>query len=108
MSKQWYYDKYKRNQASRKFYLSKAWVKCRALVLQRDSYMCQDCYKDKKLTQADMVHHIEEYADNPDRGLDMDNLVSLCNSCHNKRHKKAHNLDQNLTFDGDGNLIRKI
>ncbi|MCY8126047.1 HNH endonuclease [Bacillus spizizenii] len=54
-----------------------------------------------------MVHHIEEYADNPDRGLDMDNLVSLCNSCHNKRHKKSHNLDQNLTFDGDGNLIRK-
>lgn len=33
-----------------------------------------------------MVHHIVELLDDWDKALDMDNLESLCNPCHNKHH----------------------
>jgi 5-methylcytosine-specific restriction enzyme A len=33
-----------------------------------------------------MVHHIEELSDKPELALNEDNLISLCNSCHNKEH----------------------
>jgi 5-methylcytosine-specific restriction enzyme A len=81
-----YYDKYKRNQESRGFYKSKAWEKCRQLALTRDNYLCQDCFKKNIITAAEMVHHIEELADHPDKALDLDNLESLCHPCHNRRH----------------------
>lgn len=86
MNRHQIYDKYKRNQESRTFYKSKAWEICRQLVLMRDHYLCQDCLKNKQITPADMVHHIKELVDHPELGLSTDNLVSLCNSCHNMRH----------------------
>jgi 5-methylcytosine-specific restriction enzyme A len=81
-----FYDKYKRDRESKKFYKSKAWQHCRQRVLVRDNHLCQTCLKNGKLTAADMVHHIEELKDKPDLALKEDNLISLCNSCHNKEH----------------------
>jgi 5-methylcytosine-specific restriction enzyme A len=86
MNSNQYYDKYKRNQASREFYKSAAWEKCREVVLIRDNYLCQDCLKQNKITPADMVHHIKELEQHPEVALDLDNLVGLCDSCHNKQH----------------------
>lgn len=86
MNSHQYYDKYKRDQESRSFYKSKAWEKCRQYVLARDNHLCQYCLKKGKLTPADMVHHIEELKDNPNKALDADNLISLCHPCHNKEH----------------------
>ena len=80
------YDKYKRNKVARTFYKSAAWQKCRQIVLERDNFLCQKCLKNKRVTPADMVHHIVELLDDWDKALDMNNLESLCNSCHNKEH----------------------
>ncbi len=33
---------------------------------------------------ADMVHHIKERSEYPELALTLDNLISLCNACHNK------------------------
>jgi 5-methylcytosine-specific restriction enzyme A len=102
-----YYDKYKRDKKSREFYTSTAWKKCRLLVLSRDNHLCQDCLKEKRLTAADMVHHIVEYRDNPSKGLELDNLISLCNPCHNTRHGKSL-INDGMMFDENGDLVRKI
>lgn len=80
------YDKYKRNREAKRFYNSAAWQRCRGVVLIRDNYLCQKCLKQGKITTADMVHHIEDLQDAPEKALDLDNLVSLCNPCHNKEH----------------------
>jgi 5-methylcytosine-specific restriction enzyme A len=88
-SKQTYhrhYDKYKRNKEARTFYKSTAWKKCRQVVLERDNFLCQECLKNNRVTPADMVHHIVELLDDWNKALDIDNLSSLCNSCHNKVH----------------------
>jgi 5-methylcytosine-specific restriction endonuclease McrA len=81
-----YYDKYKRDTEARAFYKSKAWQECRAYILERDNHLCQECLQHKRITPADMVHHIVELKDNKCKALDADNLISLCNPCHNKEH----------------------
>jgi len=50
MNNNQYYDKYKRNEESRSFYKSKAWEKVRELALQRDDYLCQDCFDKETIT----------------------------------------------------------
>ncbi|MCU5330637.1 HNH endonuclease signature motif containing protein [Bacillus wiedmannii] len=80
------YDKHKRDQEAKRFYNSTAWKNCRQLVLGRDNYLCQECLKEGVLTTADMVHHIEHFKDKPDKALVLENLISLCNACHNKEH----------------------
>lgn len=79
-----YYDKYQRNQASKAFYNSAAWQKAREQALVRDNYLCQHCLKVKRITPADMVHHIVALLDDWSKSLDLDNLLSMCNPCHTK------------------------
>ncbi|MCC2249089.1 HNH endonuclease [Virgibacillus sp. AGTR] len=76
----------KKEQESKKFLNSAAWLKCRTLALKRDHYLCQRCFKRKKITPADMVHHIKPRDEYPELSLTLDNLISLCNACHNKEH----------------------
>lgn len=74
------------------FYGSDAWHRARQLALQRDGGMCQECmrrYRDgliRKPHRADMVHHIIPREQRPDLALDLNNLESLCNTCHNRAH----------------------
>jgi hypothetical protein len=35
------------------------------------------------------VHHIKEFADNPELRLSLDNAIVLCESCHKEQHKKV-------------------
>jgi len=74
-----------------RFYYSKEWKAVRLLALKRDHYNCKRCsgewdshipikrvaYKDAKY-----VHHIKPLKDHPELCLTLDNLVSLCFSCH--------------------------
>jgi 5-methylcytosine-specific restriction enzyme A len=68
------------------FYYSKAWRKKRLYVLQRDGYLCQECKKYGRNTEAKIVHHIEEIEDKPELKLKSNNLVSICAACHNRVH----------------------
>lgn len=68
------------------FYKSKAWKRKRERILKRDGYMCQHCKRYGRMRQAVTVHHIKSYEDHPELGLVDDNLISLCNACHNKQH----------------------
>jgi len=85
------YDKYARDKKRDKFYHSTAWKKARELALIRDHYLCQVCLKQKKIKNAEMVHHIVEVKDDFDKALELGNLQSLCNSCHNTMHGNNKN-----------------
>ncbi|MEK4873138.1 HNH endonuclease [Niallia sp. FSL W8-1348] len=86
MNSRQFYDKYKRDPESRRFYKSAAWSKARKLALERDNYLCVHHLKRKQIVPADMVHHIKELRDYPELALTLDNLVSLCNACHEAEH----------------------
>ncbi|MEK4606553.1 HNH endonuclease [Geobacillus sp. FSL W8-1251] len=79
------YDKYKRNQQARAFYHSKEWERTRLAVLARDNYLCQRCLNEKRITRAVVVDHIRPLLVDWERRLDMNNLQSLCASCHNRK-----------------------
>ncbi|MHA1866009.1 MAG: HNH endonuclease [Candidatus Heimdallarchaeaceae archaeon] len=47
-------------------------------VIKRDNERCQICYNFERLT----VHHID-----PQGSASMDNLITLCSTCHSTVHK---------------------
>ncbi|WP_317957508.1 HNH endonuclease signature motif containing protein [Paenibacillus chitinolyticus] len=57
-----------------------------AVTLVRDNYLCQPCFKNDRLISAEIVHHIKELERYLELGLTLDNLESVCASCHNKLH----------------------
>jgi 5-methylcytosine-specific restriction endonuclease McrA len=68
------------------FYTGAKWMRKKARVLRRDKYLCQDCKRYGRKKPAALVHHIKPLEEYPELGLDENNLVSLCDACHNKRH----------------------
>lgn len=78
-----------------RFYKSKKWRETREKVLKRDNYECQECKKQGIVKTIDHskhksldVDHIKELDSYPELAFDMDNLVTLCVSCHNKKHNR--------------------
>ena len=82
------YDKYSRNKKSKTFYNSREWLKVRKLVLIRDKYLCQHCFKLKKIKRAEMIDHIIPITINWKLRLTINNLQALCNSCHGAKTAK--------------------
>lgn len=78
-----------------RFYKSRKWRETRQRVLERDNYECQECKKQGIVKTIDHskhksldVDHIKELDSYPELAFDMDNLVTLCVSCHNKKHNR--------------------
>ncbi|WIF95133.1 HNH endonuclease [Caminicella sporogenes] len=82
------YDNKRKNSKEWKFYKSKEWLYARRAALVRDNYLCQHCLKNNRITLADMVHHIIPIKEDFSKRLQLSNLISLCNSCHEKIHRK--------------------
>lgn len=59
----------------------------RALAKARDKY-CVDCAKLGKLSRIEEVHHEVELKEDPTKFLKLENVVCLCQACHNKRHER--------------------
>lgn len=95
---------YKKNDP---FYTSAAWRAVREQALLRDHYICQKCLKKAEMGKlftphpATMVHHIVPRSVRPEWELNLDNLESLCDACHNEEHPergfKAKRLDRTQT-----------
>lgn len=81
------YQKHRQDTEYQAFYHSTAWRKVRAKVLARDRYICVECYKQGVITMANTVHHIIEIKDDWGKRLELDNLSSVCSSCHQLIHK---------------------
>lgn len=70
----------------KEFYTSPQWKSKRAAILARDGYMCQRCKRYGRQREATTVHHIKHYDEYPELALESDNLISLCEACHNFFH----------------------
>lgn len=86
-------DEYKKSEP---FYHRAAWKRAREAALMRDRYMCRDCMERFEAgygirpRRATMVHHMIPLEERPDLALDLDNLRSLCDECHNRRHPEKN------------------
>jgi 5-methylcytosine-specific restriction protein A len=77
-----FYEKYKRDPISKKFYDSVTWRRGRAWKLNRNP-LCEICQQEGRITPADVVHHIIPVRTGT-RKLDLNFLVSLCHEHHNR------------------------
>lgn len=74
-----------------KFYQSREWNNLRQSQLIRQP-LCERCLSNDKVTPATTVHHKNVFGSCPDEQqqwywfLNSDNLMSLCNQCHNHIH----------------------
>lgn len=82
------------------FYMSAAWRRARQQALERDHWLCQDHLARKlagariRVPTATVVHHILPREEHPELALELDNLVSLCEACHNQRHPEKGGSEQ--------------
>ena len=67
-------------------FTSREWSEKRKQCYKRDSYTCQICGKTKIVVHA---HHIVPWRISKDDSLE--NLITLCNSCHRKEEHKYYN-----------------
>lgn len=74
-----------------RFYLSRKWKNKRASTLKRDGYQCKECKRYGKVTPATTVHHVYPYESFGELKLHSENLISLCNKCHNSMHDRVTN-----------------
>lgn len=74
------------------FYKTKRWQKKRNRILRRDEYLCRECKRYGRTTEAQTVHHIYPLDERPDMKLDSNNLISLCFECHEQMHDREKNI----------------
>ena len=77
------YDQYVRSRPAAAFYHSHEWKKKRANFLIEHPF-CIECWKQGRLTKAQIVDHIQPISMGGAL-LDDENLQSLCPSCHTRK-----------------------
>lgn len=84
------YERYNRmrvDSASQEFYNNSKWRKTRQMVVYKYNGLCLwSYYVDDSIVMADCVHHIVELKEDMSKGLDIDNLIPLSDTAHNKIH----------------------
>lgn len=78
------YEKYGRNYKSHKRY-GRAWKRIRDSFVKTHPF-CEMCFKEGLMVKVEQVHHILPLAEGGTH--DINNLISLCQSCHSKVHAK--------------------
>jgi 5-methylcytosine-specific restriction enzyme A len=73
---------------------STAWKRLRELKRQQTPY-CEICETQGRLVPVEQVDHIERVQDRPDLALVLENLRSLCMSCHSRRTRTDMNRERN-------------
>ncbi len=70
-------------------YSSREWSKAVSAVWKRDKATCRVCFTRKDESDKQFhLHHIKSFAQHIESRLDVDNLLLVCKSCHNKLHQK--------------------
>ncbi len=68
--------------------LQSKWLRVKKAAFERDGYKCQMCGSQKDLCG----HHVQERAKHPELAYEVNNIVTLCKSCHAKQHPQNSKL----------------
>lgn len=84
------YNQHRTDDKEQAFYKTTGWKQARKVALARDNYLCQDCLKMGYVVPAQTVHHIIPIKIMWQLRLIIDNMICLCESCHQQRHRKLN------------------
>lgn len=82
------YNAVLRNPEHDAVYRDSRWNKVKPIVHRRDNGLCRQCFELQKYQASQLVHHIVEPEDDLSLAYEPSNLISLCESCHQKIHKE--------------------
>lgn len=71
-------------------YASSAWREVLRQALERDRRVCRRCGSGHSGPKSLHLHHFASWNDAPELRLALDNLVTLCRTCHEWVHSKAN------------------
>lgn len=81
------YNRTRRDKEAQGFYESPPWRKLRAIKLASNP-LCEPCQREGRLVEARFVHHVRERSTHPELALVLENLESICASCHSRHHAR--------------------
>lgn len=84
------------NEKFSQFYNSSEWKNLRNQKFYDADGLCELCKKNKIIKQGKEVHHIIPIETDWSKRLDYDNLILLCNDCHNAQHERISPLQKFL------------
>lgn len=73
---------------------SPLWQRKRLEIMQRDGFACREC-EDSESTLH--VHHLRYIKGNDPWEYDQEDLLTLCEKCHEKAHKIADSYEDTIT-----------
>lgn len=85
------YNSSLRNKELEKVYHTKQWDIAKRQVSLRDNSLCRLCFSNCSWTASQLVHHIVEVEEDSTLVYSADNLISLCESCHQQVHAEYRN-----------------
>ncbi len=71
------------------FYSTAKYKRWRHAVLRKAGFLCAECRKYGRRTEATHAHHILPRKDFPDKAYDVSNGLALCTACHNKLEPRS-------------------
>ncbi|MDT9345599.1 HNH endonuclease [Clostridium perfringens] len=81
------YKRFRIDEKEQKFYSSSEWLNKRAIIKDIDNGFCILCLSNNEIRPMNTVHHIIELKDDWSLRFENNNLICLCESCHQKVHK---------------------
>lgn len=92
---------------SKSFYDSESWKKCRRDYISKVHGLCERCVEP---TPGLILHHKIELTpdnmDDPNITLNHDNLIYVCQKCHNAIHHNYNATIDGVKFTPEGDLIK--
>lgn len=102
------YKKYREDSKEQSFYSSTAWRLKREKIKYIDNGYCLLCLDKGILKAMDTTHHIVELKEDWIKRFDEENLISLCESCHQVVHNKYKTSDKEQTQNELKSILRKF
>lgn len=85
-------------------YVQDKWKQLIKEIYKRDNWICFDCNKQSGRLN---VHHLKPWCKYPELAFDKNNLITLCVSCHAKRHNKEGRFcETQEVMNENNNLVR--
>lgn len=69
---------------------SSEWKAILRRVYKRDGYRCRRCGTGNKGPKSLHAHHVKSWVGYPDSRMDVDNLITLCKTCHDWVHSNEN------------------
>ena len=102
------YKRYRTDDKEQRFYSDPDWIRKREKIKYTDNGYCLLCLNNNGHRTMDTVHHIVELKEDWNKRFDDNNLISLCESCHQVVHRQYKTCEKKKVQDKLKAILRRF